>query len=137
MKQKIGEIVACSPIYETAPWNVHHKTKYLNQCLKVNTYLTFFQLLNATQQIEKKLGRTNKKIGAARSIDIDILFFNNLILSTPKIQIPHPRLHLRNFTLIPLATIASSFIHPVFHKSIETILLESKDILEVKIYNKK
>jgi len=61
IQHKIGEIVLSSSIYETAPWEVKHKTKYLNQCLMVKTQLSIFQLLNATQKIEKILGRTIRR----------------------------------------------------------------------------
>ncbi|QQR97591.1 MAG: 2-amino-4-hydroxy-6-hydroxymethyldihydropteridine diphosphokinase [Sphingobacteriales bacterium] len=135
IQHKIGEIVLSSSIYETAPWQVKHKTKYLNQCLMVKTQLSIFQLLNATQKIEKILGRTNKSQLSSRTIDIDVLFYDNTIVETKNLTIPHPRLHLRKFTLIPLNEIASKIVHPKFNETIQKLLENCDDTSVVEKYS--
>jgi len=135
IQHKIGEIVLSSSIYETAPWQVKHKTKYLNQCLMVKSQLSIFQLLNATQKIEKILGRTNKSQLSSRTIDIDVLFYDNTIVETKNLTIPHPRLHLRKFTLIPLNEIASKIVHPKFNEIIQKLLENCDDTSVVEKYS--
>jgi 2-amino-4-hydroxy-6-hydroxymethyldihydropteridine diphosphokinase len=133
----IGIIKYASSIYETAPWQVQQQTRYLNQCLEVHTYLSIFQLLNQTQKIEKYLGRKHKNQNACRTIDIDILFFDDIVLNNEKLTVPHPRLHLRKFTLIPLSEIANDFVHPILQKNTQELLQFCDDISEVKKYTKK
>ena len=75
------------------------------------------------EKIEKKLGRVNKHNNAARTIDIDILFYEDIILKSKNLEIPHPRLHMRNFTLQPMLELNKSYTHPVFHKSIKEMFV--------------
>lgn len=136
ISQNIGKIVASSNIYETAPWKVNHKTKYLNQCIKIESSLSIFQLFNATRKIEKILGRTNKNQQSSRTIDIDILFYNEIVLQAKNLQIPHPRLHLRNFTLVPLNEIAKQYVHPILCTTIEVLVNQCDDESTIEIYEK-
>lgn len=132
----LGKIIAQSHIYETAAWGSNSVNKYLNQVIKIQTKLSSQKLLTGALAIEKKLGR---KRGATkntdRTIDIDVLFFNSEIISGKNIEIPHPRLHLRNFVLKPLNDIAANFVHPVLKKPISVLLKKSKDKLPVKKYD--
>lgn len=138
IQQKIGEIVAISNIYETEPWQVSGKqSAYLNQCIAIKTNLSIFQVLNKTQKIEKELGRTQKRQNQSRTIDIDILFFDDWVINTKNLIIPHPRLHLRKFTLQPLAEIAATFTHPILNETIETLNKQVADNLDVKLYSAK
>ena len=128
-----GKIIAQSSIYETEAWGSDSERKYLNQVIKIETKLTANQLLSNLLKIEKKLGRKrDKNINSDRTIDIDILFFNSEVINNKTLEIPHPRLHQRNFVLKPLNEIASDFKHPVFKKTISVLHKNNKDTLKVK-----
>lgn len=132
-----AEAVKVSSLYETDAWGSDSKKKYLNQVVQLKTSLTATQLLKHLLQIEEKMGRKRSRDqNADRVIDIDILFFNSDVKSGKRLQIPHPRLHLRNFVLIPFHELAPEFIHPVLKQSIRKLLKNSKDDLQVKLYKK-
>ena len=136
IQNEIGRINSASNIYETEPWQVLGKqSAYLNQCLEVQSTLGLFQLLNATQKIEKLLGRKNKNQNQSRTIDIDILFYDNLQIETDKLLIPHPRMHLRKFTLLPLSEIAPKFVHSTYNKTIQELLQKLEDTSNVQRFN--
>ena len=124
----IGSIKIESSIYETVPWGFSSSQNFLNQVLMVSTELSPNDTLRNCLEIENKMGRVrNKERYASRVIDIDILFFNDLVLNDENLKVPHERLHLRRFTLEPLAEIASQYIHPVFKKSILELLKDCDD----------
>lgn len=130
-----GKILSASSIYETEPWGHTTLKSYLNQVVKIETLLQPQQLLQQTSRIEKKLGRIRKKGEILnRTVDIDILLFNEAIVQSPQLEIPHPRLHLRNFVLKPLNEIEPDIKHPLFRLSIKKMLQQSKDSSEVKFY---
>ncbi len=135
IRENAGEILKTSAIYITEPWGKSNQAKYLNQALVVKTDKTPFQLLKIIQKIEKKLDRTNKYNNAARTIDIDILFFEDVIIQAKSLIVPHPRLHLRNFTLLPLLELNKSYTHPILHKSIEELAKDCVDTLKVSIFD--
>lgn len=132
--QNAGNIIKTSTIYKTKAWGKTNQPDYLNQALIIQTTKSPFQLLRILQKIEKQLGRINKHNFAARTIDIDILFYDDAILATKNLEIPHPRLHLRNFTLLPLIELNKSYTHPVFLKSIEDLAKVCDDTLKVSIF---
>lgn len=134
-----GKIEQTSNIYVTEPWGKSNQAKYLNQGLTIKTKKSPLQLIKILQKIEKNLGRVNKHNNAARTIDIDILFYDDVVLNAKNLQIPHPRLHLRNFTLQPLLELNKSYTHPILQQSIEDIAKDSNDTLKVSIFepNKK
>ncbi len=132
LANKAGSIKKASAIYQTAAWGVEDQQPYLNQVLQIETKFTAEELIAITQHIETTLGRTRQTRWEARVIDIDILFFDNQIITKPGIEIPHPRLHLRRFTLIPLAEIAPDFKHPALQKTVTDLLEICPDELEVK-----
>jgi 2-amino-4-hydroxy-6-hydroxymethyldihydropteridine diphosphokinase len=134
LANNVGVIINKSKIYETEPWGKSNQPRYLNQAIEIKTDKTPFQLLRSLQKIEKLLGRRNKGNYAARTIDIDILFYNQVILKAKNLIIPHPRLHLRNFTLQPLMDLNTSYTHPVFCTSIEELAKSCKDALKVSIF---
>jgi 2-amino-4-hydroxy-6-hydroxymethyldihydropteridine diphosphokinase len=103
----------------------------LNQVLKVKTSLTPQELIDEILKIEKSLGRERQEKYGPRLIDIDILFFDNEVIKSKSLTIPHPQLHNRRFVLVPLNEIAPRFIHPVLKKSIAQLLLECPDKLDV------
>jgi 2-amino-4-hydroxy-6-hydroxymethyldihydropteridine diphosphokinase len=129
-----GSIQRESAIYETAAWGLQDQPAFLNQVLELATALPPEALLAEIHQIEKKLGRVRKIKWAARVIDIDILYFDDLVLQTPRLQLPHPHLQDRRFTLLPLAEIAPDWVHPVFRKSNRQLLKECPDTLEARKY---
>ena len=116
------EVKAKSHVYETPPWGYEDQSKFLNQVVKVNTYLEPEPLLKHIKRLEVMLGRKASFQYGPRLIDIDILFYDDLVLDTPSLVIPHPRLHERGFVLLPLTDIAPDLVHPVLKKSIRELL---------------
>ena len=136
INQRVGQVTSASRIYQTEAWGVKNQQAYLNVCLQISTELSSLELLHSLLDIEKHLGRERNanEIYASRTIDIDILFFNNEITENQDLTIPHPRLHLRKFVLIPLCDIIPDYLHPVLNKSIFNLLKACDDTLEVTLY---
>ncbi|MGQ1889301.1 2-amino-4-hydroxy-6-hydroxymethyldihydropteridine diphosphokinase [Thermophagus sp. OGC60D27] len=132
--EEIGKVVYLSGLYTSPPWGFQHPNWFLNQALEIESTLRPQEILKKTQNIEKQLGRKKKTTThyEGRLIDIDILFVENEIINCPELQIPHPRLHLRRFALLPLCEWMSEFIHPLLKKSILTLLFECPDSGEVR-----
>jgi len=129
--QNIGPVRQASSLYETEAWGKVDQESYLNQALEVSTLLSPQEVLAEIFRIEKTLGRLRASKWEARPIDIDILFFEDEIIATDALTIPHPLLHRRNFVLIPMLEIAPFMMHPLLLKSIEELYCESRDNLEV------
>jgi 2-amino-4-hydroxy-6-hydroxymethyldihydropteridine diphosphokinase len=134
LREEIGELRKISSVYETAAWGKTDQDAFLNQVLELETEFLPDRILHATQEIEKKLGRVRQEKWGPRIIDIDILFHANHIQENPELTIPHPQLHLRRFTLLPLAEILPDLQHPTLHKSIAELLEECPDQLPVHLY---
>lgn len=117
-----GAIDDLSSIYETSPWGVTDQPPFLNMVIKVETKCTAEKLLKLLLFIEKEMGRLRLRKWGERLIDLDILYFNNEIIVKENLKIPHPELHNRKFTLIPLCDIAADFKHPVFNITTEYLL---------------
>lgn len=132
IEEKAGTICRKSAIYETEPWGVSGQDWYLNQALHIKTTLTPMDLLKITKEIERDAGRKEKSNLKPRVLDIDILFYNDLVIESDELTIPHPRLDLRKFTLIPLQEIAPDLLHPVLKQTIDQLLETSADELEVR-----
>lgn len=134
IEEIVGEVSLKSGLYETEAWGVENQKAYLNQCVKIETKLSPIELISALLSIEKKLGRerTVNHSYESRTIDIDILLYNEDIVQHVDLIIPHPRLHLRKFVLIPLNEIAPNYLHPLLNKTIFSLLKECEDISEVK-----
>jgi 2-amino-4-hydroxy-6-hydroxymethyldihydropteridine diphosphokinase len=127
-----GRLLLVSSLYETAPWGKTDQPDFLNQVLLIETKRSPAELLKALLQIEEKGGRIRTIKNAPRTIDIDILFYNRLVIEEPGLTIPHPRIADRRFVLEPLNEISPGFVHPVLHKTIQRLLLECTDELAVK-----
>ena len=125
-----------SSVYETPPWGFTEQDAFLNQVVKVTTYLEPEPLLRHLKRMETALGRVPNFQNGPRVIDIDILFFDNMIINTPPLVVPHPRLHERAFVLVPLAEIEPDFIHPILQRPINKIL-EDVDRSEIKLFTGK
>jgi 2-amino-4-hydroxy-6-hydroxymethyldihydropteridine diphosphokinase len=116
------DVKAKSHIYETLPWGYEEQPKFLNQTVKVQTYLEPEPLLKHIKRLEIALGRKVSFQNGPRLIDIDILFYDEIILNTPELTIPHPRLHERGFVLLPMMDIAPDLVHPLTRKSIREMV---------------
>ena len=131
----VGTVTMQSPIYETQSWG-YTDGDYLNQTIAVETTLTPQQLVAATAAIETALGRVRSGNGyKARTIDIDILFYDNEIIDSPHLTVPHPKIALRRFVLQPTADIAPDFVHPRIGKTIRQLLEECEDTGQCTMHN--
>lgn len=119
------EVKAKSSVYETPPWGYEEQPKFLNQVIKVKTYLDPEPLLKHLKRLEVALGRKESFPNGPRLIDMDILFYDDLVLNGPSLVIPHPRLHERGFVLLPLMDIAPDLVHPINKKSVREMAAES------------
>jgi len=135
IKKRVGEVSAISNTYETEAWGVTNQQAYLNVCVEVNTDQSAEELITSLLSIESDLGRKRDVYHTyePRTIDLDILFFNSEIKELNHLVVPHPRLHLRKFVLIPLNDIAPNYVHPVFQKTITELLNECQDNSDVKL----
>lgn len=115
-----------SSLYETEPWGMESEHRFINQVWRVATSLSPFQTLEKILKVEQELGRERKFSDAYedRPIDIDILLFEDLIINEEGLEIPHPRMHLRAFTLIPLLELNSELTHPKLKKPFESLLMD-------------
>ena len=134
IKNSVGDVVAFSKVYESTPWRVEGQENYLNQILKVRTILSADEVLSSVLDIEKQLGRIRLEKWGERLIDIDIIFYNDSIIETPELCVPHKHLHERMFVLTPLHNIAPEMVHPKYNKTIEELIGICKDTELVKEY---
>lgn len=123
IERRIGEVTRLSSIYLTAPWGNQNQEPFLNQVIELETEMTPHRLLQELLMIETDMGRVREQKWEPRIIDIDILFYGSVVMEG-NLNIPHPLLHLRRFTLGPLLELIPDWKHPVLHKTI-TELYES------------
>jgi 2-amino-4-hydroxy-6-hydroxymethyldihydropteridine diphosphokinase len=129
------EVKAKSRVYETPPWGYTEQPMFLNQVVKVNTYLEPEPLLKHLKRLEVALGRVPSFQNGPRLIDIDILFYDGRVLNTPSLVVPHPQMHERAFVLMPLNDIAPALAHPTMGKTVSE-MLASCDTNGISVYEK-
>ena len=129
-------VTKLSGIYETEPVEIESETNFLNMVAELRCEsITPSQMMARMLRIEYMLGRKDKSMKKPRTIDLDLLFYNHEHVESEFLTLPHPRLHLRNFVLVPMCEIAPAFVHPILHKDIKTLLSESSDKSSVIRWN--
>lgn len=136
IKEWIGQATGLSTIYSSEPWGFKSDNQFYNAVIRVETTLSPLELLEKTQLIEQKVGRSTKSINhiyTDRIIDIDILLYDNQVINIEnKLEVPHPEMLNRDFVLIPLAEIDSELIHPITHLKIENYIRDKQTLDKLK-----
>lgn len=125
-KIKNCKLEAVSSLYESVPLDKSNQNNFINAVIKITTEFDYLALLSQLKEIEKKLGRIKRERWGPREIDLDILFFNDLIFSNEIITLPHEGVIYRDFVLVPLCEIQPDLYHPVFHKRICDFIIDLK-----------
>lgn len=135
IQEKIGWIRHLSPVYETPAWG-YAGASFLNACIGVDTQISPENVLNLLLKIEVSLGRErNNNVGYQdRCIDLDILLYDDLILEDSSLQLPHPRMELRQFILTPMVDIAAEVVHPKLQKNMRSLKEECRDTAELRLW---
>ncbi|CAH0996699.1 Bifunctional folate synthesis protein [Emticicia aquatica] len=134
IKEKVGQIVLKSSIYETAAWGIVEQNSFLNQVIEVETSFSPNAVLHLILNIEKDMGRVRQVKWGERIIDIDILYYENEVISMENLSIPHPFIQERQFVLVPLCEIAANFIHPKLEVSNLELLKNCQDVGEISLF---
>jgi 2-amino-4-hydroxy-6-hydroxymethyldihydropteridine diphosphokinase len=133
--EMIGQVKKLSSFYQTEPWGFSSEEFFLNIALQTLTFLSLEEVMQKIDEIEKMFGRERSgSTYSSRTMDIDILFYDDLVLDQDILKIPHPRLQDRRFVLVPLNEIAHELIHPVFRKTIGELLQDCTDTKDVRKY---
>ena len=137
IESRCGEILKKSAFYESKALGFNSDNRFLNICVEIESSLTPQDILNSSRNIEKDLGRERKSENynySDRQIDIDIIYFDNEVISGKDLQIPHPRMHERLIVLEPLNEIAPKFIHPLLKKTSAELLKDCPDVSKLSVY---
>jgi 2-amino-4-hydroxy-6-hydroxymethyldihydropteridine diphosphokinase len=132
IEDEIAPVIKASSVYETQSWGKTDAPDYLNQVIMLQTNMSAQTILKKILSIEVVLGRRREEKWGSRTIDIDILFYGQAVINEPSLQVPHPELHKRRFTLEPLSEIAPDFVHTNYKKNILQLKNELQDNLIVK-----
>jgi 2-amino-4-hydroxy-6-hydroxymethyldihydropteridine diphosphokinase len=133
--KKVGKVHSKSSIYETAAWGITEQNAFLNQVLEIETVFSPDAVLHLLLKIEKNMGRIREIKWGERSIDIDVLYYYNEIISNENLVVPHPFIQERKFVLVPLCEIAPVFIHPRLKQSNLELLEKCQDSGEIVVFN--
>ncbi len=131
---RIGDITLLSKIYETEAWGGISQHPFLNQALEVETDLSADLILKKCQEIELEAERIREVKWGPRTLDIDLILYDNEIIESPELTIPHPRMQERNFVMVPVSEIAPHWIHPLLNESMEVLKEKSTDIGLITTY---
>ncbi len=135
IEENCGPVVRTSAIYETAAWGLEDQPSFLNQVIELQTGLAAPELMQALLGIERELGRVRDARYGPRLIDIDILFYNDAVIDTENLLIPHPRMDQRRFVLTPLNELIPHFVHPVLGATVAQLLADCADPLAVNKFS--
>lgn len=130
-KLKNTKVLRSSSVYRTEPWGIKAQEEFLNSVLEIESELEPEELLKELKEIEIVLGRKNREKWFEREIDIDILFYNDLIIKNAQVNIPHPEIQNRKFVLVPMCELNAGFVHPLLNSTLESLLKNTKDKSEV------
>ncbi len=131
LELQVGKLLQASALYQTAAWGNTEQSDFINQVIKMETILDPQKLLGTILAIEKEMGRLREVKWGPRTIDIDILYYDQEVINLPELKIPHPNLHQRAFTLVPLCEIEPLWLHPVLHRTNRQLLMAIDDVLSV------
>ena len=132
IEAQAGRITRRSAVFRTAAWGNTGQPDFYNRALLVETRLEPEELLQGLLGIEAQMGRIRKEKWGARTMDIDIILYNDAVIDVPGLHIPHPHMQERNFVLAPLAEIAAELLHPVLQKTVRQLLRECPDASETE-----
>jgi 2-amino-4-hydroxy-6-hydroxymethyldihydropteridine diphosphokinase len=127
-----GRVILASSLWQTAAWGLTGQPDFLNQALLIETLLEPIVLMDVLLDIEIRMGRVRQEKYGPRKIDIDVLFYGEMVIDLPRLRVPHPELPNRRFALAPMAEIAPGLVHPVLHRTIRDLLAECADRGDVK-----
>ncbi len=133
--KSLGSVSLISKIYQTPAWGYEDSKPYLNQIVSIKTRLSPHEVARKIKGFERDAGRdvkSSSRAYEARTLDIDILFYNDLVLETEDLIIPHPRLHLRNFVLVPLVEVLPLLVHPLLNETSEQLLASCPDDAQIE-----
>lgn len=129
INERLGMIALSSSRYETEAWGDVDLEVFINEMIIVRTLCQPLEALKICLDIEDQMGRRRSKAGYEnRLIDIDLIFYKDFIVDRPELSLPHPRMHLRNFVLVPLNEINPQWVHPLFKKTVKELLENCKDL---------
>lgn len=134
-QSSLCRIIKISSVYETKPFGIKDQGNFLNGVIAIETELELHALLDFLKGIEQQLGRKKREKWECREIDLDILFFDDLVYSDERVTVPHPYIPVRDFVLVPLCEIAPGFFHPVLQKSICDIVLPENEQYVINVFS--
>jgi 2-amino-4-hydroxy-6-hydroxymethyldihydropteridine diphosphokinase len=131
LETRLGRVGLVSPIYKTKAWGVESQSDFLNQVILINTKFSPKEVLKVCLDMELELGRVRREKWGERVVDIDLLFYNDDVIDSEELTIPHPYIHERNFVLFPLVDIIPKYKHPLLHQSMSELKKKCNDKLKV------